>query len=98
MKIKTPTTTKQVTKNTVTQKHYSRFNGHLEDLIYKDKQYIVRLQTHIHSVYERLAQDLKLNEHGKDLLFDFIFNFDDLDIEFEEFINRYNVVYADLVK
>lgn len=73
-------------------------NGqHPEDAIYRDKEYINRLQEHIDSVYEFLAHDLRLNEQGRDWLFDYVYNEDDKSISFEEYLDKYNVTYDECV-
>ncbi len=48
--------------STITKDHYTKFNEHPEDRVFRDKEYIQRLQKHIDSVYETLATDLRLNE------------------------------------
>jgi|694.fasta_scaffold78917_9 hypothetical protein len=83
--------------STITKEHYTKFNEHPEDRIYRDREYIQRLQRHIDSVYDLLANDLRLNQKGQDWLFDYIFNDDSKDIEFEEYLAKYNVRYEDCV-
>ena len=73
--------------------HYTRQNEHPEDRIFKDKEYINRLQKHIDEVYEELARDLRVNMDGKDYLFDYIFNEDDNDLEFEDYLNKFGKEY-----
>ena len=82
--------------STITKKHYTQFNEHPEDRIYRDREYIQRLQRHIDSVYELLANDLRLNQKGQDWLFDYVYNSDDTNIEFEEYLAKYNVKYEDI--
>jgi hypothetical protein len=81
--------------STIKQSHYTKFNEHPEDRIFRDREYIQRLQRHIDSVYELLAADLRLNEEGIDWLFDYVFNDDSKDIEFEEYLEKYGVKYED---
>ena len=83
--------------STITCTHYTVTGDHPEDRIYRDKEYIQRLQRHIDSVYELLAYDLRLNEKGQEWLFDFVYN-EEENIEFEDFLAKYNVKYCDLVK
>jgi hypothetical protein len=97
-KVKHVAITKYYHSSSITENHYTRFNEHPEDRIYRDREYIKRLQRHIDSVYELLASDLRLNEKGQDWLFDYVFNEDSNKIEFEEYLEKYNVKYADLVK
>lgn len=77
----------------ITEQHYTRQNEHPEDRIFRDKEYINRLQKHIDEVYEELARDLRVNMDGKDYLFDYIFNEDDNDLEFEEYLNKHGKEY-----
>lgn len=79
----------------ITEQHYTRQNEHPEDRIFKDREYIKRLQKHIDEVYEELARDLRVNMDGKDYLFDYVFN-EDKDIEFEEYINKLGHRYDEL--
>jgi len=83
--------------STINQSHYTKFKEHPEDRIFRDREYIQRLQRHIDSVYELLAADLRLNEQGTDWLFDYVYNEDNKDIEFEEYLEKYNVKYEDIV-
>lgn len=80
----------------ITERHYTQFNEHPEDRIFRDKEYVKRLQKHIDGVYDLLANDLRLNDKGKDFLFDYIFN-EDGDIEFEEFLEKYGLTYDEVV-
>jgi len=82
--------------STITCTHYTVTGDHPEDRIYRDKEFINRLQSHIDLVYDILAMDLKLNEKGKEWLFDFVYN-EEENIEFEDFLAKYNVKYKDLV-
>jgi len=83
--------------STITKEHYTKFDEHPEDRIFRDREYIQRLQRHIDSVYDLLVNDLRLNQKGQDWLFDYIFNEDSKDIEFEEYLAKYNVKYEDCV-
>ena len=80
----------------ITKKHYTLDKQHPEDRIFRDKEYINRLQKHIDSVYELLAYDLRINEKGKELLFDYVYN-EDREITFEEFLQKIGVDYDELV-
>lgn len=79
----------------ITEQHYTRQNEHPEDRIFRDREYIKRLQNHIDEVYEELARDLRVNMEGKDYLFDYVFN-EDKDVEFEEYINNLGHRYDEL--
>ena len=73
----------------ITEQHYTtRKNEHPEDRIFRDKEYINRLQKHIDEVYEKLALDLRLNDEGKDHLFDYVFNEMKNDLEFEDYLDK----------
>lgn len=80
----------------ITEQHYTRLNEHPEDRIFRDKEYINRLQKHIDEVYEELARDLRVNMEGKDYLFDYIFNEDDKDLEFEDYLHRLGYGYDEI--
>jgi hypothetical protein len=79
----------------ITEEHYTTQNDHPEDRIFRDKEYINRLQKHIDEVYEKLSLDLRLNDRGKDLLFDYLYNCDE-DIEFEDYLHRFGNSYEEL--
>jgi hypothetical protein len=79
-------------KSTITEEHYTLDGDHPEDRIFRDKEYINRLQRHIDSVYELLAYDLGLNEKGKEFLFDYIYN-EDHELEFDEYLAKRNLSY-----
>lgn len=83
--------------STINQGHYTSYGEHPEDRIFSDKEFINRLQSHVDLVYGLLANDLRLNEKGKDWLFDYIYNCDE-PIEFEEYLERFDVKYRELVK
>ena len=80
----------------ITEEHYTtRLNEHPEDRIYRDKEYINRLQNHIDEVYKQLSIDLRLNDEGKELLFDYLYN-EDRDIEFEDYLNKLGYRYDEI--
>lgn len=78
------------------REYYTHEGEHPEDRIFKDKQYINRLQEHIDLVFDHLVHDLGLNEQGKDWLFDYIYN-EDYNIDFVEYLAKYDVRYADII-
>jgi hypothetical protein len=82
--------------STITDAHYTALGEHPEDRIYRDREYIHRLQKHIDEIYAALESDLNLIE-DKNWLFDYIYN-EDENIEFEEYLNKYKVQYKDIVK
>lgn len=80
----------------ITEEHYTtRRNEHPEDRIFRDKEYINRLQKHIDEVYEKLSLDLRLNDEGKEFLFDYLYN-EDKGIEFEEYLNNLGYRYDEV--
>jgi len=83
--------------STITKDHYTHENEHPEDRIFRDREYIQRLQKHIDEVYDNLKRDLRL-QTDVDWLFDYIFNEDDMNMEFEEYLAKYDVRYEELVK
>lgn len=80
----------------IIEKHYTVKGEHPVDRIFKDKEYINRLQNHIHEGFDELAKDLNLNEKGTQWVFDYVFNEDDSK-DFEEYLDIYNLNYNDLV-
>lgn len=80
----------------MTEDYYTtRQNEHPEDRIFRDKEYIKRLQKHIDEVYTKLALDLRLKDRGKDILFDYLYNCDE-DIEFEDYLDRFGNSYEEI--
>ena len=80
----------------ITEEHYTtQKNEHPEDRIFRDKEYINRLQKHIDEVYEKLSLDLRLNDEGKEFLFDYLYN-EDREIEFEEYLNNLGYRYDEI--
>jgi len=78
------------------EQYYTNQNQHPEDRIFRDKEYINRLQKHIDEVYEELSRDLRVNMEGKDYLFDYIFNEEDNDLEFEDYLHKYGHRYDEM--
>lgn len=79
----------------ITEQHYTRQNQHPEDRIFRDKEYINRLQNHIDEVYKQLSIDLRLNDEGREFLFDYLYN-EDREIEFEEYLNNLGYRYNEI--
>jgi hypothetical protein len=79
----------------ITEKHYTKNGEHPEDRIFRDKEYIKRLHKHLDDIYNEACRDLRLNEEGKDLLFDYIYN-EERDFEFEEYINDLGFRYDEI--
>jgi hypothetical protein len=82
--------------NSITEKHYTVMGEHPVDRIFKDKEYINRLQEHIDEVFDILVQHLKLNEKGTQWVFDYVFNEDDSE-DFEEYLDRFKLNYDDFI-
>ena len=79
----------------ITEKHYTKNGEHPEDRIFKDREYIKRLYKHLDDIYNEACRDLRLNEEGKDLLFDYIYN-EERDIEFEDYLNDIGIRYDEI--
>lgn len=79
----------------ITEEHYTTQNDHPEDRIFRDKEYINRLQNHIDEVYKQLSLDLRLNDEGREFLFDYLYN-EDREIEFEEYLNNLGYRYDEI--
>ena len=80
----------------ITEEHYTtQKNEHPEDRIFRDKEYINRLQNHIDEVYKQLSLDLRLNDEGREFLFDYLYN-EDREIEFEEYLNNLGYRYDEI--
>jgi hypothetical protein len=82
--------------STITDSHYTPLGEHPEDRIYRDKEYIQRLQKHIDEIYQALEDDLNLKTEDN-WLFDYIYN-EDENIEFEDYLHKFKVQYKDIVK
>jgi hypothetical protein len=80
----------------IAEKHYTVMGEHPVDRIFKDKEYINRLQKHIDGVFDRLTSHLELNEEGIQWLFDYVFNEEDSE-DFEEYLDRFKLNYDNLV-
>lgn len=79
----------------ITEEHYTTRNEHPEDRIFRDKEYINRLQNHIDEVYKQLSIDLRLNDEGREHLFDYLYN-EDREIEFEDYLNKLGYRYDEI--
>ncbi len=82
----------------ITKKHYTKDARHPEDVIYKEREFIREINSIINNKFEKLVQDLHLDEAGTNWLFDYIYNCDDDTISFDEFLNEAGLDYADFVK
>lgn len=81
---------------TIDKKHYTPQGEHPEDRIYRDREYIGRLQAHINMIYDALEEDLGV-KNDSNWLFDFIHN-EDRNIEFEDYLGERGVRYKDIVQ
>jgi len=82
--------------STITDSHYTPLGEHPEDRIYRDREYIHRLQKHIDEVYGALERDLNLKTEDN-WLFDYIYN-ENENIEFEDYLHKFKVQYKDIVQ
>jgi hypothetical protein len=74
------------------------FIGEDEDLIFKNKQFISELQKVETLYFETLCEELKVNEIGKDWVFDYVFNNQDEDMDFLTYLDNYSVDQSTLFK
>lgn len=82
----------------ITKKHYTKTGEHPEDFIYRERQFIREVNKIIDFKFNKLVRELRLDEAGKDWLFDYIYNCDDETISFDEFLNEAGLDYADFIK
>jgi hypothetical protein len=82
----------------ITKKHYTKEGRHPEDVIYQDRQFIREINEIVNSKFDKLANDLRLDEAGKDWLFDYIYNCDDESVSFDEYLAEAGLEYTDFVK
>jgi len=75
---------------------YTPQGEHPEDRIFKDKTFINRLGEVQNTSFEKLVQDLNLNQDGSDLLFDYVYN-EDHDLSFDEWLDKLGRSYQNLV-
>jgi hypothetical protein len=74
------------------------FMGEDEDLIFKNKQFISELQNVETLYFETLCEELKVNDIGKDWVFDYVFNNRDEDMDFLTYLDQYGVDQSTLFK
>lgn len=82
----------------ITKKHYTLDGRHPEDAIYKERMLIQEFQRMLEKRFDNLVQDLRLTEEGENLLFDYIYNNGDEDIEFEDYLGRLDTDYSEIFK
>jgi hypothetical protein len=78
----------------ICEEDYTCEGEHPEDRIFADKKFINELANVQTLYFDRLALDLKLNELGNDLLFDYIYN-SGHDICFEEYLENMGKTYKE---
>lgn len=71
---------------------------HPEDRIAREREFIKRLSDVQTSALERLVVNLGLNEQGADFLFDYIFNCDDPDVDFANYLASLGRKYEEFVQ
>ena len=79
------------------EKYYTPQNEHPEDRILRDKEFIERLTDVQGECFIQLAHDLNLNEDGYDWLFDYLYNNDDKELLFGDFLDEHDLSYGELV-
>lgn len=82
----------------ITRKHYTKDGRHPEDVIYQERKFIREINQIVNAKFDKLAQDLKLDEAGTDWLFDYIYNCDNESVSFDEYLAEAGLDYADIVK
>lgn len=82
----------------ITRKHYTKDGRHPEDVIYQERKFIREINQIVNAKFDKLAQDLKLDEAGTDWLFDYIYNCDNESVSFDEYLAEAGLDYADMVK
>lgn len=82
----------------ITKKHYTKEGHHREDVIYQERQFIREINKIIDSKFDKLANDLNLDDAGRDWLFDYIYNCDDETVSFDEYLAEAGLEYTDFVK
>jgi hypothetical protein len=80
----------------ITKEHYTKENEHPEDRIYKDKEFVDRLNKLIDEVFNHLAEDLRLNKEGQEFLFNYVYN-ESAEFSFEEYLENMGLNYTDMV-
>jgi hypothetical protein len=73
--------------------YYTNDNRHPDDVIFDIKNHVNKLQDYIDLLYNKLCDDLRLNEAGKEWLFDYLYNGPDEKQLFTEFLESYNTTY-----
>lgn len=68
-----------------------KIKGEHEDDIHKAREFIKEL-SHIQDMYyDSLEFEMGLTQRGKDLLFDYVFNYDDEYEDFEHYLERFDL-------
>ncbi len=80
------------TSDTSEKKIDSQDHQHPEDKIFKVREFIQELENVQSGYFEKLADELKLNQLGKDHLFDFVHNCED-QITFDEYLQTVGLTY-----
>lgn len=82
----------------ITKKHYTKDGKHPEDVIYQERQFIREINGIVNSKFDELVKDLRLDAAGADWLFDYIYNCDNENISFDEFLNEAGLDYSEFIK
>ncbi len=81
-------------------KYYTPDGQHPEDEIFKVKNFINELSKVQEEYFQKLINDLKLNNEGIDFLFDYIHNSgeDGNNMEFSEYLSNFKRRYENMVE
>jgi len=77
--------------------HYTPKGEHPEDRIFKDKEFIKELERVQSQYFDKLSQDLNLNQKGEDFLFDYVHNCEE-NICFDEYLETFGLSYQECTK
>lgn len=77
----------------------SKNKPHIEDEIFRVKNFINELTKIENAYFDKLAADYNLNEDGKNWLFDYIFNSGDdgEKMDFQEYLDKFEVEFNSLI-
>lgn len=81
-------------------KYYTPDGMHPEDAIFKVKTFLNELSKIQEDYFQKLVNDLHLNEEGVDFVFDYIHNSgeDGETMEFTEYLEKFNKKYDEMVQ
>jgi hypothetical protein len=91
MSNKNPSTTFDITN------HYTPTGEHPEDRIFRDREFVQRMEKVQSDTFDQLSKDLNLNEKGESFLFDYVHNCDE-EVSFEEYLETCGLEYKDCIR